>query len=68
MVREHETRDAVTVRDVWGFLGDGDLNGGGTPGDEFCDFTFSHAQEGFVYLFFCCCQLAALIMWCTGLL
>lgn len=67
MIREHETRDAVAVGDVWGFFGDGHLDGGGTPGNEFCDFTFAHAQEGFVYLVFGCCQFVALIMWCLGL-
>lgn len=52
MIREHETRDAVSVGNVRGFFGDGDLDGGGTPWNEFCDFTFAHAQEGFVYLDF----------------
>lgn len=57
----------MAVGDVWGFFGDGDLNGGGAPGDEFCDFTFAHAQERFIYLVFCFCQFAALIKWCVGL-
>lgn len=43
----------MAVGDVWGFFRDGDLDGGGTPGNEFCNFTFAHAQEGFVYLVFC---------------
>lgn len=42
----------MAVGDVWRFFGDGDLDGGRAPGDEFCDFTFAHAQEGFVYLVF----------------
>lgn len=48
----------MAVGNVGGFFGYGDLDGGRAPGDEFCDFTFSHAQEGFVYLVFCCCQFA----------
>lgn len=42
----------MAVRDVWRLFGYGDLDGGGAPRNEFCDLTFAHAQEGFVYLVF----------------
>lgn len=57
----------MAVGDVWRFFGYGDLDGGGAPGDEFCDLTFAHAQEGFVYLVCGDCQFAEKIMKCVGL-
>ena len=50
MIGEHETRNAVRGRDVGGFTGKGDLDGGRTPRDEGGEAAFADAEEGFVDL------------------
>lgn len=50
MIGKHEARNAVSVGEIGGFLREGDLNGGGAPGDEGCQAAFADAEEGFVDL------------------
>lgn len=52
MVREHEPGYAVRVGQVGRLLGESDLDGSWTPGDELGEVTLADAEERFMYLLY----------------
>lgn len=59
VVGQHETGDAMRVSEIGGLLRESYLDRGRAPRDEFCKVAFADAEEGFVDLFYCLCQIAA---------